>query len=224
MMFKLLLLALALTLQSAHGKKALVIGHRGSSGYLPEHTLEAKVAAMLMGADYIEQDLVLTKDNIPIVIHDIYLDEVTDVVDKFLGRSRKSDNGEARYFAIDFTLAEIKQLQVTERFHRENKSMAFFASRYPVGQSTFQINTLEEEIQLVKGFEKSYNNIHTMASGNAWKEKTFGIYVELKRPDFHRNESKSNFSEIVLEIVNKYYADSADSQVFIQCFDPIELM
>ena len=53
-------------------KKKVVIAHRGASGYLPEHTLEAKAMAFAMNADFIEQDLVLSKDNVPIVIHDIY--------------------------------------------------------------------------------------------------------------------------------------------------------
>ena len=64
----------------------IVIAHRGASGYLPEHTLEAKAMAYHMNVDFIEQDLVLSKDDIPIVIHDIYLDDVTDVSKKFPNR------------------------------------------------------------------------------------------------------------------------------------------
>ena len=64
-------------------KNKVVIAHRGASGYLPEHTLEAKAMAYAMHPDYIEQDLVLSKDNIPIVYHDIYLDNSTDDTYKF---------------------------------------------------------------------------------------------------------------------------------------------
>ena len=59
--------------------KPVIIAHRGASGYLPEHTLAAAVLAHAQGADFIEQDTVLTRDNIPIVLHDIHLDTVTDV-------------------------------------------------------------------------------------------------------------------------------------------------
>jgi len=61
----------------------VVVAHRGASGYLPEHTLEAKAMAYAMGADYIEQDVVMTKDDELIVIHDITLDRTTDVAEKF---------------------------------------------------------------------------------------------------------------------------------------------
>src|ERR1700742_3652085 len=85
-------------------KRPVVIAHRGASAYLPEHTLPAKALAFGMGADYLEQDVVLTKDHVPIVLHDIQLDEVTDVAAKFPGRAR--DDG--RYYAIDFSLDEIR--------------------------------------------------------------------------------------------------------------------
>ena len=90
----------------------LVIAHRGASGYLPEHTLAAKAMAYAQGADYIEQDLVMTKDGEIVVLHDHYLDTVTDVRHVFPERRR--DDG--RYYVIDFTLEEVKQLSVSERF------------------------------------------------------------------------------------------------------------
>ena len=61
-------------------ESTIVIAHRGASGYLPEHTLASKTLAFAMNSDYIEQDVVLTKDFIPIVLHDIYLDEVSSIV------------------------------------------------------------------------------------------------------------------------------------------------
>jgi glycerophosphoryl diester phosphodiesterase len=66
----------------------IVIAHRGASGYLPEHTLAAKAAAHAMGADYLEQDVVLSRDGVPMVLHDIYIDTVTDVAQAFPDRSR----------------------------------------------------------------------------------------------------------------------------------------
>ena len=91
----------------------IVIAHRGASGYLPEHTLPAKALAYGMKPDYIEQDVVMTKDDKLVVLHDHYLDRVTNVATLFPDRARK----DGRYYAIDFTLAEIKQLSVTEGFN-----------------------------------------------------------------------------------------------------------
>lgn len=99
----------ALTKPSAN---KVVIAHRGASGYLPEHSLPAKAMAYAQGADYLEQDLVMTKDNELVVLHDHYLDRVTDVADRFPDRARK----DGRYYAIDFTLPEIKSLKFTEGF------------------------------------------------------------------------------------------------------------
>ena len=128
-------------------QKQLVIAHRGASGYLPEHTQEAKVASFMMGADYLEQDLVLTKDNIPIVSHDIYLDEVTNVAIVFPGRNRS----DSRYYAIDFTFEEIKKLEVSERFRRDNMSSVYFPNRFPAWKSDFSIPSFQEEIELIQG-------------------------------------------------------------------------
>ena len=66
----------------------IIIAHRGASGYLPEHTLSAVAFAYALGADFIEQDVVLSKDSHPVVLHDIHLDQVTNVKDKFPHRSR----------------------------------------------------------------------------------------------------------------------------------------
>ncbi len=101
---------LALACSASVSANPLVIAHRGASGYLPEHTLEAKALAYGMKPDYIEQDVVMTKDDQLVVLHDHYLDRVTDVAERFPGRAR----ADGRYYAIDFTLAEIKSLRVTE--------------------------------------------------------------------------------------------------------------
>ena len=89
-----------------------IIAHRGASGYIPEHTLASKALAYQMGVPFLEQDLAMTKDNRLVVIHDHFLDRVTDVADKFPGRTR--DDG--RYYVIDFTLDEIKSLNFMEGF------------------------------------------------------------------------------------------------------------
>ena len=68
----LVVVALSMNTLAAERTRPIVIAHRGASGYLPEHTLEAKAMAHAMGADFIEQDVVLTKDNVPVVLHDIH--------------------------------------------------------------------------------------------------------------------------------------------------------
>lgn len=86
----------------------LVIAHRGASGYLPEHTLEAYALAHGLGAHYIETDLVMTKDGVLICLHDLWLEATTDVEEAFPGRKR----ADGHWHAVDFTLAEIKALLV----------------------------------------------------------------------------------------------------------------
>jgi len=181
----------------------LVIAHRGASGYLPEHTLPAKALAAGMGADYLEQDVVLTRDDVPIVLHDIHLDTVTDVAMRFPGRARP----DGRYYAIDFALDEIRSLAVRERFHHKTGA-AVFPSRFPVGQSRFSLHTLAEEIEFVQGLTKSLG-------------RTIGIYPEIKQPAFHRQEKK-DISAIVLETLTRYGYNSLESACYVQCFDEEE--
>ena len=95
----------------------IVIAHRGASGYLPEHTLAAKALAHGMGADFLEQDVVLSRDGVALVLHDIYLEATTNVEAVFPDRAR--DDG--RFYAADFTLQEIKQLRAHERTDKEGE-------------------------------------------------------------------------------------------------------
>jgi glycerophosphoryl diester phosphodiesterase len=200
-------------------KRTEVIAHRGASGYLPEHTLEAKVAAYFMEADYLEQDVVLTKDFRPLVLHDIHLDEVTDVAVKFPGRNRS----DSRYYAVDFTLAEIKTLDASERFDYNNTSKQIFPNRFPARKSSFQLNSLEEEIELVQGLEGSLTRLHNVYYGDARKVLRTGLHVEIKQPEFHQREGKGNVSEIVLAVLKKYNYVNKPDRAIIQCFDPKEL-
>ena len=178
----------------------IVIAHRGASGYLPEHTLPAKAMAYAMGADYLEQDLALSKDNVPIVIHDIHLETVTNVAEEFPERARK----DGKFYVIDFTFEELKTLSVFERFNSETKK-AIFPKRFPIKKSSFKLHSLQDEIEMIQGLNKSTG-------------KNIGIYPEIKEPAFHRKEGK-DISKIVLEILNKYgYSDKTD-KCFLQCFD-----
>lgn len=182
----------------------IVVAHRGASGYLPEHTLEAKAMAHAMNADFIEQDLVLSKDDIPIVIHDIYLDNVTDVATKFLNRKR-NDN---RYYVIDFTFDELKTLRVTERFNPKTGEQSY-PNRFPKNKGNFKLHSLQEEIELIQGLNKSTS-------------KNIGIYPEIKEPEFHRKEGK-NLTEIVLKVLSDYGYKTKKDYCILQCFDAKEL-
>ena len=197
-------------MQQQQNNKKLIIAHRGASGYLPEHTLAAKAMAHAMNADYIEQDVVMTKDDHLVVLHDPYLDRVTNVMEVFPNRSRLVF-GQQRWLAIDFTLMEIKQLKMTEGFTLDpdtNKKIAGYPNRFPLFKSSFQVATLQEEIELIQGLNYS--------SG-----KDIGIYVEIKSPWFHHNEGK-DISKLTLQILKQYGYTNKSDKAFVQCFDPDE--
>ncbi|MFV8783799.1 glycerophosphodiester phosphodiesterase [Microbulbifer sp. SA54] len=184
----------------------LVIAHRGASGYLPEHTLEAKALAYGMRADFIEQDLVLSKDNHLIVMHDIYLDGVTDVASRFPGRARE----DGHFYAIDFTLEELKRLRVTEAFVSHLGLQApKHPRRFPLWKSSFQLATFEEELELIQGLN------HSLGYDT-------GIYPEIKKPAFHRREGR-DIARKVLEVLKQYGYINGQQKVFLQCFDAEEL-
>lgn len=179
-----------------------VIAHRGASGYLPEHTLEAVILAYAQGADYIEQDLVLTKDLQLVVLHDIHLETVTDVEQVFPTRKRE----DGRYYALDFTLAELKTLRVHERTDEQGKQV--FSQRFD-GQSDFRIATFEQEIELIAQLNRQF-------------KRNVGLYPEIKSPAWHKSQGV-DISQLVLNTLRKHNLDNLDSQVYVQCFDFAEV-
>ncbi|WP_348741537.1 glycerophosphodiester phosphodiesterase [Tenacibaculum sp. 190524A05c] len=182
----------------------IVVAHRGASGYLPEHTMEAKAMAYAMNPDFIEQDLVLSKDDVPVVIHDIYLDDVTDVAAKFPERKRE----DGRYYVIDFTFEELQSLNVSERFDPKSGEQ-FYPNRFPKGKGSFKLHSLQQEIELIQGLNKSAGN-------------SIGIYPEIKNPEFHHKNGK-DIAQITLEVLSEYgYTTKKDNCIF-QCFDAKEL-
>ena len=202
-LYLILLLFLIHTLVFSKQFSKIVIAHRGASGYLPEHTLAAKALAYGMGAHYIEQDVVLSKDDQPIVLHDIHLQAVTNVTEIFPERAR-ADN---KYYAIDFTLSEIKQLKVTERYDIDRNSIVY-PQRFPPHRSTFQIPTLSEEIELIQGLNRSTG-------------KVVGFYVEIKEPAWHQQNGK-DISRVVLKTLSDYGYTESEDPIYVQCFDPFE--
>jgi glycerophosphoryl diester phosphodiesterase len=178
--------------------KPLVIAHRGAPGYLPEHTLESVTLAYALGADFIEQDLVVTKDLKLIVLHDIHLETVTNVEQVF--PSRKREDG--RYYALDFTLTELKTLNVHER--QDTKGNQVFPNRYQ-GKGTFQIATLEEQIELIQQLNRQLN-------------KNTGFYPEIKSPAWHK-EQGIDISQLVMAVLRKHQLDDPNKAIYVQCFD-----
>src|SRR3954447_18265092 len=160
--------AMALAMAVAHGhKRPLVIGHRGAAGYLPDHTLQGYQLAIDLGADYIEPDLVSTKDGVLIARHEPNMIDTTDVSKhpEFASRKRTVDLDGAPttgWFASDFTLKEIKTLHAVQPF----------AERPHKFDGKFEIPTFDEILDLVARNER---RLH----------KTIGVYPETKHPTYH---------------------------------------
>lgn len=186
-------------------KKPIVIGHRGAAGYRPEHTIEGYTLAIEMGADYIEPDLVLTKDGHMIARHEPMIGGTTDVANhpEFADRKTKRMVDGVEYndwFASDFTLAEIKKLKAKERLPLLRPENAAFDGQ-------FEIPTLNEVIALAKSKSKETG-------------RTIGIYPEIKHSTFHAGLYGENvFENKLLKKLHKEYGNSACAPVFIQSFE-----
>jgi glycerophosphoryl diester phosphodiesterase len=157
----------AQTAPTLDGKKPLIVGHRGASGHRPEHTLESYKLAIEQGADFIEPDLVATKDGVLVARHEPMLSGTTDVSTRPEFAARKSvkkvDGVETDdWFAGDFTLAELKTLRAKQAF----------ADRDPSHDGKYLIPTFQEVINLAK-------------TESARTGRAIGIYPETKHPIFH---------------------------------------
>ncbi len=187
--------------------KPIVIAHRGASGYLPEHSLASKAAAHVMDADFIEQDVVLTKDGVPIVMHDVFLDYTTDVAKVFPDRKRS----DGHYYTLDFYLHEIRQLFLNERVTAvtDTYNKPVYRTRFPDAGKLFRITTLREEIAMISGL-------------NVSRGKIAGLYLELKSPRMHL-DAGFDIAKIVLDELSRSPYGSKGSPVYLQCFDPATL-
>ncbi|RSZ29461.1 glycerophosphodiester phosphodiesterase [Variovorax beijingensis] len=183
----------------------LVIGHRGgANGYLPEHTLEAYALGISLGADYIEPDLVATKDGHLIARHEPNLIDTTNVKDlpQFANRRRTvmldgvSTDG---FFASDFTLAEIKQLRAVQSFAERDQSF----------NGKFQIPTLAEVIDLAKRKSRE-------------EGRRIGIYPETKHPTYHQSIGLP-LEDRLLNVLSAAGWNQRNAPVFIQSFETANL-
>ena len=184
--------------------RPLVIAHRGACGYLPEHTLPAKALAYGMGADYLEQDIVASRDDELVVLHDIHLESVSNVAEQYPDRAR--DDG--RWYARDFDLVELKSLRVFERM-QDDGSATVFADRFPYRSGHFHFSTLREEIELTQGMNRSTG-------------REVGIYPEIKSPAWHHEEGV-DVARLLLKMLGEYGYSERNDSVFVQCFDAREL-
>lgn len=184
-------------------QKPLIIGHRGASGYVPEHTLASYALAVLQGADYIEPDLVMSKDGVLLARHDNELGLTTDVSNhpEFADRKRTQNiDGQnlTGWFSEDFTLAELKTLRAIERIPTIRPGNARL-------DGTFEIPTLQEIINLVKSLEIS-------------QRRSIGLYIETKHPT-HFQQLGLALERPLLKVLRKNGYDTPKAPVYIQSFE-----
>lgn len=183
-----------------NGDTPLVIGHRGASGYRPDHTLESYKLAIEMGADFIEPDLVATKDGVLVARHEPNITGTTDVATRPEFASRKTTKNvdgvnEEGWFVSDFTLAELKTLRAVQPLSDRDQSY----------NGKFQIPTFEEVLDLAK------------AEG-AKAGRTVGVYPETKHPTYHAKLGLP-LEDRLLAVLAKYGYTTKASPVIVQSFE-----
>ena len=182
----------------------LVIGHRGAAGYLPDHTLEGYALGIKLGADYIEPDLVSTKDGVLIARHEPNIIATTDVDSHPEFRNRKRTGvvdgaSEEGYFVSDFTLKEIKTLRAVQPF----------ADRPQRFNGKFKIPTFDEVIALV---QRESKRLH----------REIGIYPETKHPTYHERLGLPLEAKLVASL-KRAGLNHKGAKVFIQSFEQSNL-
>ena len=187
-----------------NGDKPLVIGHRGAAGYLPDHTLEGYKRAIELGADFIEPDLVATKDGALVARHEPNITGTTDVATRAEFASRKTKKmvdgvEEEGWFASDFTLAEIKTLRAIQPL--SDRDQAY--------NGKFQIPTLDEVLDLAK-------------SEGSKAGRTVGVYPETKHPTYHVKQGLQ-LEDRLLATLSKYGYTTKGSPVIVQSFEVANL-
>jgi glycerophosphoryl diester phosphodiesterase len=195
---------------SSHGSswkprevKPLVIGHRGASGYRPEHTLGSYALAARMGADFIEPDLVITKDGVLVARHEPEIGGTTDVADHPEFAARKATKNldgvqVTGWWAEDFTLAELKTLRAKERIPDVRQRNTLYDGRYDVP-------TLQEVIDLSRKLSKEL-------------DRPIGIYPETKHPTYFRQMGLPLEPPLV-RTLKRNGLDNKNAKVFVQSFE-----
>lgn len=192
-------LAAAPAAAKPHHDEPLVIAHRGASGYMPEHTLEAYALAVEMGADVIEPDLVLTKDGELLARHEPVLDETTDVAahPEFADRkTTKLIDGTpvTGFFADDFTLAELKTLRAEERLPALRPDSAAYDGQ-------FELVTYDEVLDYVETLDRKVIT-----------------YPEMKHPSYYEDKGMS-IEDALADLLEERKLDRKRSPVWVQSFE-----
>lgn len=187
--------------------RPLVIAHRGASGERPEHTESAYVLAIEQGADFIEPDLVLTKDGVFVARHENEIGETTDVASRpefAARRTTKTIDGRSvtGWFTEDFTLTELKTLRARERLPRLRPANTAFD-----GQDA--IPTFAEVVAIAR------------REGER-RARTIGVYPELKHPRYFRSIGLPMEERFAAEL-RALGLDARDAPVFVQSFEPTAL-
>jgi glycerophosphoryl diester phosphodiesterase len=176
----------------------IIIGHRGASGYRPEHTLAAYELAIRQGADFIEPDVVITKDGVLVARHEHRLDETTDVAERFpsLRTVKRIANDTATgWFVEDLTLAQLRTLRARERL----------PSRSHAYDGQFGVPTLDEVLALA-----------VRMSGETGR--VIGVYPETKSPSYFRSIGLP-LEETLIAALQRHWPDLAQAPVFVQSFE-----
>ena len=187
--------------------KTLVIGHRGASGYRPEHTLASYELAARLGADFIEPDLVATKDHILVARHEPEISGTTDVANRpeFADRKRTvllDGVSVTGWFTHDFSLAELKALRAVERIPQ-------FRQRNTLYNGLFEVPTFQEVLDLRVRLEREL-------------DRTIGVYPETKHPTYFRDLGLP-LEEPLVAILRRNGLDRADAPAFVQSFEAANL-
>ena len=198
---------LLLTLAPSALAQPLVIGHRGASGYRPEHTLEAYRLAAEQGADFIEPDLVITRDGVLVARHENEIGGTTDVADRPEFASRQTTKvidgvNYTGWFTEDFTLAELRTLRAKERIPQLRPQNTAYDGQ-------FQVPTFEEVIELRKQLSKELG-------------RTIGIYPETKHPTYFRRIGLP-LEEPLVRTLTRSGLNRRKAPVFVQSFETANL-
>ncbi len=196
------------------GGPPIVIAHRGASGYLPEHTLPAYFVAIQQGADYIEPDLVVTKDGVLVARHENEISGTTDIAQhpEFADRrTTKTIDGAAvtGWFTEDFTLAELKTLRARERLPQLRTANARL-------DDAFQIPTFDEVLELVRGADRQ--RAAAARARGLPPPARIGVYPETKHPSYFARIGLP-FDDTLLRSLARHDFKTADDPAFIQSFE-----
>ena len=187
----------------AGSAQPLVVAHRGASGYRPEHTLAAYELAAAMGADYIEPDLVMTKDGVLVDRHEPEIGGTTNVADhpEFAARktTKNLDGTDVTgWFTEDFTLAELRTLRAKERLPKERQHNTLYDGRY-------QVPTFEEVLRLRERLSKEHG-------------RTIGIIPEIKHSTYFHAKGL-NPEKAFLSQVRAHGLNRTNAPLWLQSFE-----